>query len=685
MNLIIVESPTKAKTIGKFLTKDYSVMATVGHIRDLPKKKFGVEITGNGKIIFEPQYEIIADKKRVVEELKEKIKKAKEIILATDLDREGEAIAYHILEAGLGKGHQKDKRVSRIVFHEITKKAIEEAIKSPRKLDLDLVNAQQGRRILDRIVGYKLSPLLWRKVRRGLSAGRVQSVAVRLIVEREREIEKFPKGEYFRVWAIFETVKGDLFTAELVKIDGRSIEKKETHKLFAGSHRTSKTIFEKLDQAEKIIVNLPFNPKVLDISEKKSLRRPLPPFTTSTLQQDASRRFGWSSKLTMRTAQSLYEKGLITYHRTDSTFLSGQFLKATRKEVADKFGKNYLPEKPNFYKTKSKSAQEAHESIRPTSPAKQSLDGKTERRQQKLYGLVWQRAIASQMSPARLAVTKLKIQDGNCLFATQGTRLTFDGFSKVYPIKFSEFELPKLENEEKLKVSDFGIITHNIQPPPRYNEASLISILEKEGIGRPSTYAPIISVIQVRSYVEKEDAKFKPTNLGIAVNDFLVGNFADIVNLPFTAGMEADLDKVAAGKKDWMETLGKFYKPFIKETEKVKDKAERVKIEVEKLGEKCPDCKKGELVIRVGRFGKFIACGSFPDCKYTRPFVQEVGFNCPECGSPVVARRTKKGRQFYGCSGWPGCKWASWKKPKGLPKEDEEKQQTKKKPKKTKI
>ncbi len=672
MKLIIVESPTKAKTISKFLKKGYSVMATVGHIRDLPKKRFGVKITENGKVIFEPQYEIIADKRKVVKELKDKIKKAKEIILATDLDREGEAIAYHILAAGLGKDHQKDKRVKRIVFHEITKSAIEKAVKSPREVDIDLVNAQQGRRILDRIVGYKLSPLLWRKVRRGLSAGRVQSVAVRIIVEREREIEKFPAGEYFRIWAVFETNNGDFFAAELVKVDGKSIEKKEAHKLFAGTHRTSKTIFEKISKAEKIIENLILDPKVSDITEKDSLRRALPPYTTSTLQQDASRRFGWSSKLTMRVAQSLYEKGLITYHRTDSTLLSGQFLNAVRKEVGDKYGKRYLPEKPNFYKTKSKLAQEAHESIRPTNPTKQSLDGKAERRQQNLYKLIWQRAVSSQMSPAKLAITKLKVEDGNCLFAAQGTRLIFDGFSKVYPVKFSEFELPKLENGEKLRVSDFGIANHKIQPPPRYNEASLISILEKEGIGRPSTYAPIISVIQARNYVEKEEGKFKPTNLGIAVNDFLVGNFADIVNLPFTAGMEEDLDKVAAGKKDWMETLGKFYKPFIKETEKVKDKAERVKIEVEKLGEKCPECAKksllanrgGELVIRVGRFGKFIACSNFPECKYTRPFIKEAGFNCPECDSPVVARRTKKGRQFYGCSGWPGCKWASWKKPK---------------------
>jgi len=669
MDLIIVESPTKAKTIGKFLSKNYHVLASMGHIRDLPKRKFGVEITENGKIVFDPQYEIMPDKKKIVSELKKEIKKAKNVVLATDLDREGEAIAFHILVASLGKEYKKDKRVKRIVFHEITKKAIEEAVASPRELDIDLVNAQQGRRILDRIVGYKLSPLLWRKVRRGLSAGRVQSVAVRLIVEREREIEKFPKGNYFRVWAIFETDKKESFVAELVKVDGKSIEKKETHKLFAGTHRSSKTVFEKEAQAEKIVNDLSFSAKVSDISERESLRRPLPPYTTSTLQQDASRRFGWSSKLTMRVAQSLYEKGLITYHRTDSTFLSGQFVAAVRDQISSKFGKNYLPEKAIFYKTKSKLAQEAHEAIRPTDSSKDALTGKTDARQEKLYQLVLQRAVASQMAPARLAVTNLKVEDGNCLFATQGTRLVFDGFTKVYPIKFSEIELPQLVKDQSLKTDGFGLVAHEITPPPRYNEASLISILEKEGIGRPSTYAPIISVIQARSYVEKEEGKFKPTNLGIAVNDFLVANFADIVNLPFTAKMEEDLDKVATGKKDWMETLGKFWKPFIKETEKVKDKAERVKIEVEKLGEKCPECKKGELIIRVGRFGKFIACDNFPDCKYTKPFAKEVGFNCPECGSPVVTRRTKRGRQFYGCSGWPNCKWASWKKPKDLPEQ----------------
>jgi DNA topoisomerase I len=673
MDLIIVESPTKAKTIGKFLSKNYQVLATMGHIRDLPKKKFGVEISENGKVVFEPEYEIMADKKKVVSELKNKIKKAKNVILATDLDREGEAIAFHILVASLGKDYKKDKRVKRIVFHEITKKAIDEAIASPRNLDIDLVNAQQGRRILDRIVGYKLSPLLWRKVRRGLSAGRVQSVAVRLIVEREREIEKFPKGNYFRVWAIFETDKKESFVAELVKVDGKSIEKKEVHKLFAGTHRSSKTIFEKELQAEKIITNLSFSAKVSDVSERESLRRPLPPYTTSTLQQDASRRFGWSSKLTMRVAQSLYEKGLITYHRTDSTFLGGQFVSAVRKQIKDKFGGNYLPEKPTFYKTKSKLAQEAHEAIRPTNSSKEDLTGKTDARQEKLYRLILQRAVASQMVPAKLAVTNLKVEDGNCLFATQGTRLIFDGFTKVYPIRFSEVELPKLVKGQNLKNEGFNLSAHEVTPPPRYNEASLISILEKEGIGRPSTYAPIISVIQIRSYVEKEEGKFKPTNLGIAVNDFLVANFADIVNLPFTAKMEEDLDSVSTGKKNWMETLGKFWKPFIKEAEKVKDKAERVKIEVEKLGEKCPECKKGELVIRVGRFGKFIACDNFPECKYTRPFIKEVGFNCPDCGSPVVARKTKKGRQFYGCSGWPNCKWASWKKPKDLPKKTDSK------------
>jgi len=672
MKLIIVESPTKARTISRFLKDGYEIMATMGHIRDLPKKKFGIEVIENGEIKFRPQYQIIPEKKKVVVELKKKIGKSSQVILATDPDREGEAIAYHVKVIGSKvKSKAKKGKFIRISFHEITSAAIKKAVDNPQKVNMNLVDAQQARRVLDRIVGYKLSPLLWRKVRQGLSAGRVQSVTVRLIVEREREInefvsgkiEKFKKQKYCRLWVVFQTKEKKEFMAELVKINDRAVEVKELHQLFAGNYRVVKTVFKTPSQVEKTISKLSLNPRIEQIRERETLRRPLPPFTTSKIQQTAARRFGWSSKLTMRVAQSLYEKGRITYHRTDSTNLSGQFLSQSRKLIANKFGGKYLPSKPTIYKTKSKLAQEAHEAIRPTNPQKEKLV-KADKRQQRLYKLIWQRAVASQMAPAKLAMTRVEIKDDNCLFVTRGSRIVFDGFAKVYPIAFSEVSLPKLEEKEKLRYSHLGITNHQTQPPPRYTEASLIAALEKEGIGRPSTYASIISIIQQRSYVEKEEKKFLPTNLGIAVNDFLVQQFPDILGLPFTAQMEDGFDKVALGKKDWMKVVGKFWKPFVKRTEKVKVKSERVKIATEKTGEKCPKCKKGDLVIRVGRYGKFIACSRYPECRYTKPLIQEAGFACLECGAPAVIRKTKKGRQFYGCSNWPGCKWASWKKPK---------------------
>jgi len=661
--LIIVESPTKAKTISRFLKRGYKVMATMGHVRDLPKQRFGVKITDNGKVVIEPQYKIIPDKRKIVAGLKKEIKKADEVVLATDLDREGEAIAFHVTYLG------KKAKYSRIVFHEITKKAIEKALIEPRKIDDNLVNAQQARRILDRIVGYKLSPLLWRKVRRGLSAGRVQSVAVRLIVEREREIAEFKIKNYFRVWSRFETKAKGKFLAQLVEKEGQKVEVKEKSVLFAGTHTVSRTIFEKLAQAEAVVKAFPSKFQAQTVEEKETKRYPLPPFTTSKMQQDAARKMGWSSKLTMRVAQSLYEKGWITYHRTDSLSLSKQFVAQTRKLIKDEFGEKYLPEKPNFYKTRAKLVQEAHEAIRPTKPARNTL-AKGDNRQQKLYQMIWRRAVASQMPPARLRVVKLKIVGDKLVFATQGTRVIFKGFAKVYPVVFSEVTLPPVKEKDELTASDLGLTSHQTQPPPRYSEASLIAALEKEGIGRPSTYAPIISVIQNRNYVEKEEGRFKPTSLGEAVNDFLVSNFPDILNLPFTAKMEKSFDAIAGGKEEWAKVIGHFWRPFIKKTEEAKEKADRVKIETEKTGEKCPECKKGDLIIRIGRFGKFIACSKFPDCKYTRPLVKEADFPCPDCDAPTVIRKTKKGKTFYGCSNWPGCKWASWKKPKTIGKKE---------------
>ncbi len=657
MKLLVVESPTKANTINRFLgNKEYKVVATVGHVRDLPKKRFGVKIEENGKVSFSPQYEIMKDKRKVVKELKDLAKKADMIILATDPDREGEAIAWHI-NYFLKK---KDLPVKRIAFHEITKEAIEEALKESRDIDMNRVDSQQARRILDRIVGYKLSPLLWRKVRRGLSAGRVQSVALRLVVEREREIEKFKKEKYFRVTASFDSKKQ--WIAELVRDSDKAVEAKVKEKLFAGSYTYTKTIYDSLKLAQDVVNNLSGEPIIEKITEREVQKRPYAPFTTSTLQQEASRKFGWSSRMTMRIAQSLYEEGLITYHRTDSTYLNPKAVDKMRGIISKEYGKEYLPVKAIFYKTKSRMAQEAHEAIRPSDPNNQDISKNN--RNQKLYDLIWKRAIAAQMNPARIAQTTLEIKDGNYLFRTTGSRVVFDGFSKVYPTKFSEITLPQLKEGQKLEYDTLSITEHETMPPPRYNEASLISTLEKEGIGRPSTYAPIISVIQQRNYIEKEEGKFKPTELGVAVNDFLVKYFSDIIDLPFTAGMEDDLDEIAQGKENWEEVLGKFWKPFIEKVDKTKEEGERVKIEEEKLNEKCPECKEGDLIIRIGRFGKFVACSKFPECKYTRPFSQEAGFDCPDCGKPTVVRRTKKGRTFYGCSGWPKCKWAAWKKPK---------------------
>ncbi len=661
--LIIVESPTKAKTISRFLgdKKGYRVTSTMGHLRDLPKSKLGVEIADGKRFAVKPIYEVVANKKKTVLELKRLAKKADQVILAADPDREGEAIAYH---AAVVMDLLDNKKLTRVVFHEITPEAIKKALAHSRAINMDLVDAQQARRVLDRIVGYKLSPLLWRKVRRGLSAGRVQSVALRLVVEREKEIEKFKLQNFWRVFGVFYS-KNDRqkFIAELVKIDGKPVESFKYHQLFAGRYRVTKTIFDRRQKAEGTISSLPFAPMVEKAKEKQTLRRPSPPFTTSTLQQTAARRFGWSSKLTMRIAQSLYEKGLITYHRTDSIRVSSQVLTKMRKLIRDSFGEDYLSEKTVFYKTKSKLAQEAHEAIRPTKLTQEKIEH-NDRRSAKLYQLIWQKAIASQMAPARLAVTDLVIKDGNYLFKTKGTRLVFDGFSRVYPTVFSQISLPKVQEGEKINYFGLGISQHQTKSPPRYSEASLIALLEKQGIGRPSTYAPIISIIQQRSYVEKEEGRFKATSLGEAVSTFLTNYFPDILSLPFTARMEEDLDRIARGNKKWTKVIKEFFLPFEKKFVAVKEKAERVKIKTEKIDEKCPDCKKGDLIIRVGRFGKFIACSRFPDCKYTRPFVVEAGFACSDCGAPAVVKKSKKGRRFYGCSNYPSCKWASWKKPR---------------------
>ncbi len=654
MKLIIVESPTKAKTLERFLGKDYSVIATYGHIKDLPKNNLGIDIEKD----FEPQYVEVPKRADNVKEIGKMSKKADNIYIATDPDREGEAIAMHVSEI------TDKKKSKRITFHEITKEAVEEAIDNPSEIDKDLVDAQTARRVLDRLVGYKLSPLLWRKVRRGLSAGRVQSVAVKLIVEREKEIEAFKPVEYWKIFAKLQAKKGELL-AELSKVEGK--------KFSSDNAKDSEVIKNDLEKSDYVVTG---------IEKKEVVKRPYAPFTTSTMSQAAARIYGWSAKRTMSVAQKLYEQGLITYHRTDSTNISAQAITKVRKYIETNYGKEYLPEKPNFYKKTSKVAQEAHEAIRPT-----DLNAKVEEKETKfgkdesiLFGLIWKRFVSSQMSPAIYDETTVSITANGkkeYLLVKRGQIIKFNGWRTLIPAKQDpegEYEkIPEIENNEKLKLLE--IIANQLftEPPARYNEASLIKMLEKLGIGRPSTYAPIISTIQIRNYVEKQEGKFLPTSVGKAVDEFLNKNFDDIIDYPFTAKMEDELDSVANGKLKWNKAIKDFYMPFEKTLEHVGEKSERVKIETEKLGRKCPECKEGELVIRLGRFGKFISCERFPECKYTEKYMEKVGIKCPECGKgDVIVRKTGRGKKFYGCSAYPECKYASWKNPKLQKQNDKE-------------
>lgn len=650
MQLIIVESPTKARTLGKFLGSDYTVEATAGHIKDLPKSQLGIDVEDN----FKPEFIEIPKKKDIIKKLKSDGKKAKVIYLATDPDREGEAIAENVSE--ILKASSKTKRIA---FHEITKEAVEEAIANPRDIDKNLVDAQIARRVLDRLVGYKLSPLLWKKVRRGLSAGRVQSVAVRLIVEREREIKAFKADEY---WEIFSKVKNTReFVVQLVKISGKTAGIK------------NKT------EADKILADLgKADYKVSDIRKKEVSKNPYPPFTTSTMTQAGARIYGWSSKRTMSVAQKLYEEGLITYHRTDSFNLSKQAIESVRKFIGKEYGVPYLPIQPKYYKTTSKVAQEAHEAIRPTNVSTRVLEssGKWGHDEDTLYKLIWARFVACQMNPSMYDETSIDVEamPGDYLLRASGQIMKFDGWRKVIPAKMDESEivkLPDVSKDENLKLIKTWGDQKFSQPPARFNEASLIKTLEKLGIGRPSTYAPTISTIQLRNYVEKDQGKFLPTSVGEAVNDFLIKNFPDVFEYKFTAEMEDGLDKVANGESKWNGIIKDFYKPFEGKVKTVDKEGKRVKIEAEKLGRKCPECHEGELVIRLGRFGKFISCSRFPDCKYTEKYIEKVGMKCPKCKvGDVIVKKTGKGRNFFGCSRYPECKWASWRSPK---KEKEEK------------
>lgn len=631
MNLVIVESPTKARTLGRFLGSDYDVQATMGHIRDLPERKIGIKISDGH---FDIDY-VQTDKQRQrTEEIKKLSDKADEIYFATDPDREGEAIAWHL--ASLLNSKKQETRNKRVVFHEITETAVREALAHPGKIDLKLVDAQQARRVLDRLVGYKLSPLLWKKIRRGLSAGRVQSVAVRLVVEREREIEAFKPEEY---WQIFVDVG---FRIQLVdKIANQ-------------------------EQADRVEAALRAAEYIVESVDKKEFRRTPPaPYTTSTLQQIAANKLGWSAKKTMQVAQNLYEEGFITYHRTDSTNISVEALQGVGQLITSKFGREYVLAVPRIFKTKSKMAQEAHEAIRPTDFGKMTLDG-VNRDQDRLYEVIWKRFVACQMAEVTGESVSLKVKASEYTLEAKGETIEFDGWYKVVNDQETRNnnQLPEVTIGEKLKFIDLTKEQKFTTPVARYNDASLIKALEEMGIGRPSTYAPTLSTIQDRQYVEKIEKRFKPTELGIAVNDFLVTNFPKIIDYEFTANMEYGLDEIAAGDKEWEPVLADFYGPFEDMLKNVGETALRVKVEVEKTGEKCPDCTEGDLVIRIGKFGRFVACSRYPDCKYKANYQNKIGMKCPKCNDgDVITRSTRSKRTFFGCSNYPKCDFASWTKP----------------------
>jgi DNA topoisomerase-1 len=643
MDLVIVESPTKAKTLTKFLGGAYRIEASMGHVRDLPEKGGGLAIDVEHD--FEPKYEVLSKKKAHVAELKRLAKDAKIVYLATDPDREGEAISFHVQYL---LGTDKKKIFKRVTFHEITKSAIEEALKHPGEVNMELVNAQQARRVLDRLVGYTLSPVLWKKVRRGLSAGRVQSVAVRLIVDKEREIQKFIPEEY---WEIFADLKAtDDLRVQLVKIEGKPAK--------IGNGELAKTVIADLEKAEY---------KVSELTKDEQKSSPYPPFTTSLLQRAGSNVFSWSAKMTMQIAQSLYEHGYITYHRTDSFNLASEAVEMARNYIGATYGKDYLPAEVRVYKTKAASAQEAHEAIRPTDVSRVGADltsSSMTSRHQKLYDLIRSRFLQCQMADARFDKTSILVEaTSKYLLKADGKRMIFDGYLKLGKTADDVF-LPEVTTGQTLSLIKVDPTQKFTNPPARYSEAGLIKELEKRGIGRPSTYAAIISTIQDRGYVVKEEKSFRPTAIGEAVVDFLVANFGNVFAYEFTAKMESDLDEIAEGKKKWVPTVRAFWEPLSEQVKTVEETGERVKVKVQSTGEKCPDCPEGEIVIRTGKFGKFLSCSTYPECKYTKPYVEYVaGVVCPEDGGKVKAMKSRKGAKFFGCENYPTCKWAAWKLP----------------------
>ncbi len=658
--LVIVESPAKARTVGRFLGKGYTVKASIGHVRDLLRSRLAVDIAND----FKPTYRIIKEKREVVKELAEAAKRAAEVYLATDPDREGEAIAWHLMEAAkIDQG-----RARRVVFHEITRPAIEEAFAHPRGIDMRLVNAQQARRILDRLVGYTISPLLWRKVKNRLSAGRVQSVALRLVVEREREIQNFVPQEYWTIEAelakrrrekLEKDEKRESFIAKLHRIRGQKVDLK--------SKEEAQRIVEELERATYVVTK---------VKRREKRRHPPPPFITSTMQRAASSQLHFSARRTMVVAQQLYEGielgqegtvGLITYMRTDSVNVAASAQEEARAYIAEKHGQDYVPPRPRQYKTKVKGAQEAHEAIRPTSVWREpwAIKKYLTRDQYLLYDLIWRRFVASQMASAVFDTTSVDITAGpDYLFRATGSVVKFPGFLAVYRADEEEKErvLPPLSEGEILDLVRLIPEQHFTQPPPRYTEASLIKALEEYGIGRPSTYAPIITTIQTRGYVEQVDRRLVPTELGFIVNDLLVEHFPEIMDVGFTAKMEEDLDAIARGERDWVLVLRQFWEPFQQTLEQAEQNMRKVEVADQPTGEFCEKCG-APMVVKWGRYGKFIACSNFPECRNTKPYLEKIGVKCPRCGGDLIVRRSRKGRTFYGCANYPECNFATWQRP----------------------
>ncbi|MBR2779129.1 MAG: type I DNA topoisomerase [Firmicutes bacterium] len=646
--LVIVESPSKARTIGRILGSRYKVIASVGHVRDLPKSRLGIDKENN----FEPHYINIRGKGDVIKSLKKEAKAASRVLLATDPDREGEAISWHIAYL-LGLDPETPCRIE---FHEITKNAVKAAVKNPRKIDLNLVDAQQARRVLDRLVGYELSPLLWRKISRGLSAGRVQSAALKILCDREKSIRAFVPEEYWSIAAEFEKNRKK-FSAELTKYKGK--------KFRPSTKEDTDAVLEELKQGDYTVSK---------VEEKQKKRKPFPPFTTSTLQQEASVKLNFNTKKTMMIAQQLYEGidikgrgtvGLVTYIRTDSIRISDEADAAVKNMILSDYGKEYMGK--NHYANQKKAVQDAHEAIRPSDLQNrpEEIRGSLTTDQFKLYDLIWRRFVASRMAEAKIDTVTASIVNGNCLFRAAGSRIAFDGYMQVYGIPADEKKnktIPDLETGEMLKLTGIKGEQHFTQPPPRYTEATLIKELEDKGIGRPSTYAPVMTTLTDRRYVKREKKTLVPQDLGMQVADLMDHYFSNIVDAGFTADMESELDSVETDGKDWHSIISSFYEQFEKDLKVAESEIEKTEAAVEFTGGTCPDCGR-PLVLKRGRFGSFAACSGYPDCKHTESLQQKTGVKCPSCGKDILVRRSRKGRIFYGCSGYPECTVTFWNKP----------------------